>query len=259
MYSNITLSGQGKESILFPDPKANGRVIINAENNMHNVALRDFLIEGATSVLEGEDPNNNRRTRANQNAPSREGIVFSADTSDQMQQISLLHLTVQNFVKNGVSIKGATKVLIDSCDFSGNGSSVVPGPGIHHNLNLAHVSQCLIAHSRFDSSPWGNGIAILQGSNIKITNCEAARNKLSGVYEAETDQITMEASLFEGNDSDGITLQKLFEGNHRARITGNVYRNNAGKGLNIGATNAQVHDNYSKDNGNEIRRGANPR
>lgn len=246
----VTLSGMGKESILFLDAKITGKVVINQSNNMHNVTLRDFLIEGATSVTEGEDPNNNRRTRANQNAASREGIVFSCDVQGQMHDIAMIHMTVQNFTKNGVAIKGAQNIIIDSCNFSDNGSSVVPGPGIHHNLNLTHNTFCTVSNSRFDSSPWGCGIFILLSDNVKILNNEAARNKIAGISGAEVDKLQVRANLVEGNDGDGISLESVMQTGHDIRVTKNLCQNNGLQGINILQAGRLVSkDNISKANG----------
>jgi len=245
----VTLSGEGRESILFLAPQAKASTVVNGSKRMHDVVLRDFLIEGATNTDEGTDPNSNRRTRANQNAPSREGIVFSSDNERQMRNIRLLHLTVQNFTKNGVAIKGASGVLIDSCNFSDNGSGVVPGPGIHHNLNLTHDKGIQISNSRFDSSPWGNGIYILSGSDIKIRNNEAARNKLAGIRCSEVNQIQGVANLSEGNDQEGILIDVLLDGNHDGLLEKNITRNNGGQGIKASFINGSIKNNISADNG----------
>jgi len=59
--SSITLAGQGKESILFLSPKLVGKTIENEDSNMHDVVIRDLLIEGATSTVTNADPNADRR------------------------------------------------------------------------------------------------------------------------------------------------------------------------------------------------------
>lgn len=247
--SQVTLSGEGNGSILFLSPQVRTSTIVSAGKDMHHVVLRDFLIEGATSIDEGTDPNSNRRIRANQNAPSREGVVFAADKDGQMRHIQLLHLTVQNFTKNGVSIKGATDVIIDSCNFSDNGSSVVPGPGIHHNLNLTHVSNGKITNSRFDASPWGNGIHILLSDKITITNNEAARNKLAGIRCSEVDQILVTGNLAEGNDGNGILLDALLDHSHVGLIEKNITRNNGGFGIKADLFKGAIRNNIAEDNG----------
>ena len=212
LYSGTSLSGMGKGTKLFLSPEVRTETIINGERNMQNVVIRDLLIEGAVSVNESEDPNNNRRIRSYMSAPSREGIVFRSDMGDTVKNILFENVTVQNFTKNGVLIDGGQNIKIIRCDFSDNGSSVVPGAGFHHNLKLSYIADCEILNSRFDTSPWGNGISILFGKNIILSGNETARNKLSGIYCAESENITITGNRAEGNDKDGISIDKLMDG-----------------------------------------------
>ncbi len=204
MQNGITLAGEGKESILFLSPELTTSTIINASNDMHDVVIRDLLIEGAIKTVENEDPNHDRRGRSYMSAPSRGGILFSADEEDQMKNIRFENITVQNCTKNGVAVKGASRVKVLNCDFSDNGSSVVPGAGFHHNLLLLHVSDCEIRNSRFDTSPWGSGINLSFSRNVVITGNEAARNALFGIYSSKNENILITDNLVEGNDRNGI-------------------------------------------------------
>lgn len=231
MRSGITLAGEGNESILFLSPELSSSTIVNASNDMHDVVIRDLLIEGATKTVANEDPNHDRRGRSYMSASSRGGILFSADEELQMKNIRFENLTVQNCTKNGVVIKGASNIKVLNCDFSDSGSSVVPGAGLHHNLNLSYVADCEITNSRFDTSPWGNGIYIIFGKNITVSDNEMCRNHLSGIYCVESGQITITGNLTEGNDRDGITVDAMLSGCKMITIRNNRSQNNGGHGI----------------------------
>ncbi len=114
--SGITLAGEGIETILFLDPELTsdraGTALVNADNDLHNVTLRDFVIEGALTVKTSRDPNQDRRQRSYQMAPSRGGIIFSGLKDAQMSNIRFEHITVRNNTHQGVAIKGAKQVII---------------------------------------------------------------------------------------------------------------------------------------------------
>ncbi|GHT70413.1 hypothetical protein FACS189455_0040 [Bacteroidia bacterium] len=208
IYSGLTLAGYGRETILFLSGKLSTETIINGEDELKNVTLRDFLIEGAVNVKENNDPNHDRRTREYMSAPSREGIVIRSEKGGEIKNIRLENLTIQNFTKNGVQLVGGSNIQIVRCNFSDNGSSVVPGAGFHHNLNLSYITDSQISDSRLDTSPFGNGISLVSSKNIKISGNETARNKLSGIYVADSENITIDANWTEGNDRDGISLDE---------------------------------------------------
>lgn len=231
MQSGIVMAGEGNESVLLLNPELSASTIVNASNDMHDVVIRDLLIEGATKAVANEDPNHDRRGRSYMSALGRGGILFSADEELQMKNIRFENLTVQNCTKNGVVIKGASNVKVFNCDFSDSGSSVVPGAGLHHNLNLSYVVDCEITDSRFDTSPWGNGIYMISGKNITVSGNEMCRNHLSGIYCAESAHITITDNLMEGNDRDGITVDAMLSGCKMVAIRNNCTQNNGRYGI----------------------------
>lgn len=231
IYSEMILCGYGKESILFLSPELRAETIVNGEDDIHDVTLRDILIEGAVSVTENNDPNHDRRTRSYMSAPSREGIVIRSEKGGKIDNLLFEHVTIQNFTKNGILIVGASDVEINRCNISDNGSSVVPGAGAHHNLHISHTTDCRITDSRFDTSPRGNGVHILFGKNVVVSGCELSRNKLSGFYCAESEGVAVINSLIEGNDRDGITIDALLSGNKSVVIRNNYVQNNGRQGI----------------------------
>lgn len=229
--SHTTLIGRGKGTVLILRSNITGLTIGNKESELEDVTLKNFVIEGATSVNPGTDPNQGRRARARMSAPRREGIVFSAETEGQIHNIRLENLTVRNFTKHGVSIRGAIDVQIESCDFSDNGSNVVPGEGLHHNLHLSRVKDIQISNSRFSNSPWGSGIHLSFAERVWITNNESPRNKLHGIHVTESKGVLIKSNLIEGNDRHGIYLSRWMEGVYSPKVDDNIIRNNGGKGI----------------------------
>jgi parallel beta-helix repeat protein len=278
--SGVTLAGQGGETILMLDPglttERAGVAIVNATDDLHDVTLRDFVVEGATTLraptnaanlnyeyVSGSgsgaislrpltrDPNQDRRQRSYQMSPSRAGIVFSAQRDGQMHNLRFEHITVRNCTHDGVAIRGAQQVMITACDFSDNGSSVVPGPELQHNLLITHTIGCEVRDSRFDTSPWGSGLELSFGSDMTITNNETARNARTGIHVTGSHGVRIYGNLTEGNDRDGIVTDALMDGCREVEISGNLSRNNGGSGIKMNQTSdGWVTNNSVLDNGN---------
>lgn len=230
LRSGLTLAGEGKESILFLDPRTSAEVgyaaITNGNDSLQDVVLRDFVIDGAGKVVTLKDPNHDRRLRASQLAQTRAGIILLSRSGSQMHNIELKNITVQHNTHNGVVMKGVNGFKIIDCDFSDNGGSVAPGWGCLHNLSLEYVQDGEIRSSRFDDSPWGCGIDIKMGTKILITGNELARNYLHGISISDSKEITVEENLVESNDAGGISLNKLFKENYQIVIKKNTLQYN---------------------------------
>ncbi|EPR71523.1 heparinase II/III family protein [Cyclobacterium qasimii] len=230
--SNTHLEGSGLSTILLLDEEVSGLTMGNLSPEVENIRLKNFVIEGRTSAEPEYDPNQGRRSRARQSAPRREGLVLAADIPNQIRNIQLENLTVRNFTKNGVSLRGVTAISITNCDFSDNGSNVVPGKGLHHNLHLFRSADISIKESRFSNSPWGSGIMASLCESITIENNESSRNKLDGIQINESQAIAITENLLEGNDRNGLFLEQLDQGNHQLTINDNLIRNNGALGIN---------------------------
>jgi parallel beta-helix repeat protein len=229
--SGVTLAGGGRESILILDPKQTGPAIVSASPDLHDVTLRDFVIEGAASPKTSADPNQDRRVRSYQNAPSRAGIILSGDRLGQMSGIRLEHLTVRHCTHYGAAIRGAARVSVIASDISDNGASVVPGPGLEHNLSLTHVTGAEIEGNRLDDSSWGAGLYIAESSDLVISSNEVARNHLSGIQVGGSQRISVKGNLAEGNDGPGILLDFIGDANTNVEAGRNAARNNGGQAL----------------------------
>jgi parallel beta-helix repeat protein len=231
MPSGVTLSGEGLKTILFLTPEVAAPIrdaITNAAGDMHDVTLRDLVVEGSSRPEPPNDPNSARSFRSGAN---RGGIIFEGVNEGSIKNINLSNVTVRNCTYNGVSISGATGVNIINCNFEENGATVVPGPKLQHNLLLNHCSKINVKDSRLDTSPNGSGIALLNSHDAVIDKCEIARNNYYGVLLAECANISITGNLVEGNDRSGIMLEFLYKGSDTVTISNNIIHYNDGHGV----------------------------
>jgi hypothetical protein len=226
--SGITIAGTGIDCELFVDPvKGKGEAAIaNAEPDMHDVVLRDFVIEGGDAPAASRDPNTEVGRRRLAHGPIRAGIVFQSDETAALRNLRFEHITVRNCTYSAVELSGADQVDIINCDVSGSGGMVPPGPGKNHNLKMNHVSRVAISGSRFADSMWGHGVAVIFGRDVTIRDCEITRNALDGVMIAESRHLTVEGCLAEGNGGAGIAQETWMEPNQGVVAKNNVLRNN---------------------------------
>lgn len=223
--SGVTLAGVGAESVLFLKPGSGRDAIVNGEDDLHDITLRNFVLEGALQPHPGNDPNGSRSFL---NKADRGGIVFRSEAVNQMHDLRFLNLTVRGCTYNGVFISGAKNLLFSGCNFNENGAGIVPGPKLQHNLLLSHCSQIIVRDSRLDTSPNGSGVCLQDCDAATISKNELARNGLDGVSVVECDQVTVTGNLIEGNDSSGVSAPCLYAGSRNLAVSGNRIRFNGG-------------------------------
>ncbi|HMH21406.1 MAG TPA: right-handed parallel beta-helix repeat-containing protein [Puia sp.] len=247
--SGITLMGAGPSTILFLDPASGEReAMINADIDVHDITIRDLVIEGCNRTDPGTDPNAFRSFKGGYN---RGGILFRSEKDGQMQHINLIDLTIRNSTYSGVSISGGGNISIINCDLSENGASPPPGPKLVHNLLLAHCTGVNISGSRLVTSPSGSGISLDHCSDVSVTNCEIARNGYYGVLIAESKNISVTGNLIEANDLSGVMAEFLFNGNENITISNNRIQYNNGYGVEAFAVrNGKADSNSYEGNGN---------
>jgi parallel beta-helix repeat protein len=248
--SDVTLAGEGLASILFLDPAAGLRdAVVNATDDLKDVTLRDFVIEGAVNVNPASDPNS---TRSFRNGANRGAIMFLGQKDEQMKNISFIHLTVRNCTYNGVFVSGAAGVTVEGCDFNENGSGVVPGPQLQHNLLLTHSTHITVKDSRLVTSPYGSGIYMSHCSDVSVTNNEIARNAFFGIGIAESDNISISGNLIEANDRSGIMMEFFDKGSENITIRKNQIQYNTGFAIESYVTrNCLAKDNVCEGNGTD--------
>ncbi len=226
--SGINISGEGQQTVIFLEPDAGRDAIVNAVSDMSNVTIRDLVIEGAISPDTGTDPNSRRSFRSSAN---RGGIMFLGQFEGEMENIVLQNITVRNCTYNGVFISGAENVKILNCDFSENGSDVVPGPKLQHNLLLSHCVNFEVNDCRLVTSPFGCGVALTACKTGKIRNCEIARNAHYGCLLTESSGISVVGCLIENNDKSGVMAEFLSRGSENIELSGNLIHYNNGYGI----------------------------
>jgi parallel beta-helix repeat protein len=247
--SNITLRGEGINTKLFLDPASGLRdAMVNADSDMHDVAIQDMVIEVSDRLEVPSDPNSHRSRGGGYN---RGGILFHSMREGQMKNITLRNLTVRNATFNGVFISGADNVNIINCDLDENGGNAVPGQKLQHNLLLTHCKNIVVENSRLTTSPYGSGLSLDHCRFAKITNNEIARNGYYGVLIAESSNINLSGNLIEANDRSGLMMEYLFTGNDIIHAHDNRIQYNAGWGIESFATkDLQTTNNDIKGNGN---------
>ncbi len=250
--ANVTLCGEGLKTILFLDPASGNReTIVNASNDLHDITIRDLVIECALKTEPPSDPNSARSYRGGYN---RGGILFRSDIEGGMKNIKLINLTVQNATYQGVSISETSGITINHCDFNENGASVPPGQKLLHNLFLSHCSDAQITDSRFVTSPYGGGVVLEQVSDVSISNCEIARNGYYGILITECKNILIKNNLIEANDRSGIMAEYLRQGSQNLSIAGNLIQFNNGFGVESYAVkNGKYEKNIYTGNRNNIK------
>ncbi|MCE1200104.1 MAG: alginate lyase family protein [Marinilabiliales bacterium] len=250
--SGTTLVGEGLSTILMLDPASGQReAMIQATDDLHDVVLQGFVLEGSTDPDPGTDPNSRRSYRGNYN---RGGILFYGNKTGSMKNITVAALTIRNCTFNGLFITGADKVNIQSCDLNENGVSVPSGSRQLHNLLLSHCRNVNIQNCRLDTSPLGCGIHLADCTDALIEKCEVARNGWHGILLSACQNILITGNLVEANDGCGTLIQYLGEGSVNVRVVQNILRYNHNFGLlSYGGTTILSVNNRYEGNGIDLK------
>ena len=229
--SGTRLAGEGAETVIMTFGCASHYALRNATDDMTDVVLSDFIIEGAKDHDEDPDPNGGRFNRTMRYSNNRSGIHFAASSDGLLRDILLKNISVINFSKNGIKISGAENVKLESCNISDNGSAIIPGPKLQHNLNMSHVRNAEIDGCRFDTSLAGCGISMICCENVTVNDCEVARNAWHGIYAGDCGMVSVANCLIEANDGSGMMLENLASVSENISVTGNIVWFNSGYGI----------------------------
>jgi parallel beta-helix repeat protein len=248
--SGTTLVGEGLMSILHFDQKVI-RCLVNKDDNLHDVTLSNFILEGAeTTDYDGKDPNSGRMHRALRLAPQHGGIFFISRKMGQMKNITFDHLTLLNFTHQGIYVSGAENVNMIRCNLSDNGSCIVPGPRLNHNFKLDHVRNVTVKDSRLSTSPFGSGLSVIRCEDVSITNCEITRNDWFGIHLASSRRIVISGCLIEANSASGIYAESLYDGSEEVTVSDNIIQYNDGYGfVSYGGRKIKTSGNQYTKNG----------
>lgn len=247
--NGVTLAGEGVGTVLWMNAKVTGPAIVNAEDDLHNVTLRDFVLEGATTSSLPSDPNAARRGRSRPAAPSRGGIQFVARNGKTLAKLRMEHITVRNCTETGLALENVRRIVVTGCSFTDNGTSVPPDSKSHHNVSLQRVEDCEITDSRMNNSPAGNGLCFIASRHVTVSGCEVARNVLPGIYASGAQDLQIRNNLIEGNESGGLLFDAESGICQRIAVVNNLARNNGGYGIEIQrAVEGSLEGNRMLDN-----------
>jgi hypothetical protein len=130
--SRVTIAGAGRSTILSLAPDATGYCIVAGAPDLHQIVLRDFILEGWITHTPPSDPNQDRRARNTFQAPARGGVQFLGEHDNSMSDVRMERLTIRNCTLSAVELEGVSGIAIEGCDFNDSGGRAVPGAGQHH-------------------------------------------------------------------------------------------------------------------------------
>ena len=251
--SGTQLTGEGLETVLLFE-SVKYYAVAAKEISMHDVKIRNLVIEGALTHEIPSDPNAGRFGRSGRYANQLTGIAFLGETPGGMKNITMEKITLINFSRNGVFITGAENLEINNCNISDNGAGVVPGQRLHHNMLLRHVNKIRILDCRFDSSIAGCGLVLDNCSGAIVERCEIARNAWFGLLLATAGNVTVTGCLIEGNSGNGIMSEYLYSGCRNVDINNNIIQYNDGYGVEaFGAEQIKLNGNQYHLNGQSVK------
>jgi parallel beta-helix repeat protein len=241
--NGVTLAGQGRNTIVWLDPHLTGPAIVNADDAPHDIALRDFVVEGAIATGLSTDPNTGRRTRSRPGALSRAGVFLAPRGQEPARNLRIEHLTVRNCTATGVQINASHNVTVEASSFTDNGNLNADTTA---NLLLIQVSASTLAHTRVNNSPSGCGIRLLDCKDISITSNEIARNARDGIHLIDSINLHVHGNLIEGNEADAVAA----DASRVIDVTGNLIQNNTGFAVPPAKdVDLTVRDKRGNDNG----------
>jgi parallel beta-helix repeat protein len=250
--SGLQLCGEGRSSVILCGEGVRTAAILLGDLDARNITIENLVIDGASQHNEPKDPNAGRFNRTGIYSNSLAGIAFWGEAGHNLSNIKFANLTIVNFSRSGIYISDAKNITIENCDFSQNGSHVIPGPRLTHNLFLQNCSEIDIKGSRFDTSINGCGIVIDHGESAKVTNCEIARNGWHGIMLADCRNCVIDHCLIEGNDANGVMCEYLHSGSINIRVKHNKIQCNNGFGVQTFATEGlDLSGNIYNCNGKE--------
>lgn len=234
--SGVTLVGEGVSTILYLDSILVRDVVVNGDDDLHDVTICNLVVDGATSPNTVVSPHNKKFAdpnmfRSYRSGINRGGVIFRSMGDKPMRNIVFRNVTIRNCTNSGVEVSGAQQVDFESCNFDENGAKAVPGQKLQHNLLLTYSQAVRVQKCRVTTSPYGSGVVVSQCSDISVTNCEIARNGLYGLQIAESSNINASNNLIEGNDQSGIMVEFLYRGSDKIQLADNIIHYNAGYGI----------------------------
>lgn len=250
--SNIHILGEGLNTVLICEPSVRTAAVLLGDLDAHDITIENLVVDGAWEHKLPSDPNTGRFGRSGRLSNNLSGISLRGEVGHNLYNITFKDLTVINFSRSGVYVSDARGVKIISCNFSDNGSHVVPGPRLQHNLLVQYSQDLLIQNSRFDASLKGCGIALEYCDGIVVEKCEVARNDWHGIMMAECQNGKTTGCLIEGNGNCGFYGDYHYKGSLKLAVNNNKIQYNNGYGVKCFAVDGlAVSNNIYRWNGTE--------
>lgn len=252
--SNIHICGEGLNTVLICEPSVRTAAILLGDLDAHDITIENLVLDGAWDHKLPSDPNTGRFDRSGRLSNNLSGISLRGEVAHDLRNVTFKDLTVINFSRTGVYLSDVNGIEIISCNFSDNGSHVVPGPRLQHNLLIHHSRNVKIEDSRFDASLRGCGIVMEYCDGIAIEGCEVARNDWHGIMMAECKNGETTGCLIEGNSGCGFYGDYYYKGSSKLVVKGNKIQYNNGYGVRCFAVEGlSVSNNTYRWNGTESK------
>lgn len=250
--SNVHIVGEGLNTVLICEPSVRTAAILLGDLDAHDITIENLVVDGAWNHQLPSDPNTGRFGRSGRLSNNLSGISLRGEVEHNLRNIVFKDLTVINFSRSGVYLSDVNGVEIVGCNFSDNGSQVVPGPRLQHNLLIHHSTNIKISNSRFDASLKGCGIVMEYCDGIVIEKCEVARNDWHGIMMAECTNGNTTGCLIEGNFGCGFYGDYYYKGSSKLSVDHNKIQYNNGYGVKCFAVDGlKVFNNIYRWNGTE--------
>lgn len=250
--SNIHICGEGLNTVLICEPSVRTAAILLGDLDAHDIVIENLVVDGAWEHKLPSDPNAGRFDRSSRLSNNLSGISLRGEFGHNLRNIILKDLTVINFSRSGVYFSDVDNIAIIGCNFSDNGSHVVPGPRLQHNLLIHHSKHIKVENSRFDASLKGCGIVMEHCDGIVIEHCEVARNDWHGIMMAECKNGKTVGCLIEGNGGCGFYGDYYYRGSSKLTVSNNKIQYNNGYGVKcFSVEGMSVTKNIYRCNGTE--------
>jgi hypothetical protein len=243
----VTFEGEGVGSTLKLAPGANVPLLVNATEDMHDVTIRNLVIDGGLQPTEQKYGREHHAQRDKYKDVGRKqvfGILFTSYKKGPIKGIRLERVTITGCAM-GCHIKGAEGVTLTQCLFAGNGAI----EAFFHNVYLRRDKVVRIDHCVFRDSPTGNGFNGSYMEDVEVTNCLASGNHFRGIRFAETKGIVIRDCIARKNGNAGLIINSEKKGCRTFALIGNVSERNGANGIEIrSAGGGELRDNLSVDN-----------
>jgi len=247
LRTGITFEGEGAGSVLRLAPDANVPLLVNAAEDMHDVTIRNLVIDGGLLPEEQKYGREHHTQRDKYKGVGRKqvfGILFTSFKKGPMKDIRLEKVTITGCAM-GCHIKGADDLTLTRCLFMGNGAI----EAFFHNVYLRRDRRVSIDRCVFRGSPTGNGFNGSYMKDVVVTDSLATGNHFRGIRFAETEGITIKGCIARGNGNAGLIINSEKKGCRTFALTNNVSEGNGANGIEIRSSgDGKLQGNQSTKN-----------